>query len=155
MRLPCQEGDWFLVPLPSGGYASGLVARASKRGRVLLGYFFGPRRAAPPDVEALAGLTAASAVLVARFGDLDLVQKNWPVLGQRGEWRRSLWPMPAFANRDLLTEQVWRVEYSDDDPNRLVARIPFSANDAKRFPPDRVSGSGAVAIKLDQLLTGT
>lgn len=45
-------------------------------------------------------------------------------------------------------------EYSDEDPNCLVVRIPIAASEAECFPPDRVSGSGAVAIKLDQLLTG-
>jgi hypothetical protein len=152
VRLPYEEGDWFTIPLPSGGHASGLVARAAKSGRVLLGYFFGPRRATPANLEELAGLTPHSAILVSRFGDLDLMQENWPILGQRGEWRRELWPMPLFVNRDLLSQSIWTTEYSDGDPNHLVARLPVSPNEAERFQPDRVSGSGAITNKLDHLL---
>jgi hypothetical protein len=41
MKLPYSEGSVFLVPLRKGGYARGVVARASPKGKGLLGYFFG------------------------------------------------------------------------------------------------------------------
>ncbi len=41
-NLPYQEGDWFAVPLRSGGYGVGLVARAPGNG-IVLGCFFGTR----------------------------------------------------------------------------------------------------------------
>ena len=45
MKLPYSEGSVFLVPLRNGGYARGVVARATGEGKGLFGYFFGPRLA--------------------------------------------------------------------------------------------------------------
>ena len=61
------EGDWFAVPLREGGFAAGVVARANPKA-VLLGYFFGPRRAAVPSVEEVSRLRPDDAVLVGKFG---------------------------------------------------------------------------------------
>jgi hypothetical protein len=55
------EGDWFGVALRGGGFGVGLLARKSAGG-VLLGYFFGPRRAVLPDLKDLVGLSAGDAV---------------------------------------------------------------------------------------------
>ena len=97
MKLPYQEGDWFAMPLPSGGFAVGTIARAAKGGKALLGYFFSPRRSAVPGVEDLESLDAPSAVVVARFGDLALIRDEWPILGRTAGWNRNLWSMPAFG----------------------------------------------------------
>lgn len=43
-RLPYREGTWFALPLRKGGYAVGVVARMAPRGRIILAYFFGPKR---------------------------------------------------------------------------------------------------------------
>ncbi|MGH9822314.1 MAG: Imm26 family immunity protein [Blastocatellia bacterium] len=47
-KLPYVEGDWFAVPLDDQGYALGMIARARPRGRMLFGYFIGPRRREAP-----------------------------------------------------------------------------------------------------------
>jgi hypothetical protein len=51
MKLPYSEGSVFVVPLRKGGCARGVIARASRRGRVILGYFFGPRFASAAGVK--------------------------------------------------------------------------------------------------------
>ena len=65
------EGDWFAVPLRTNSFALGIIARANPEG-VLLGYFFGPARDEQPELVEAAGLAPDHAVLVAKFGHLDL-----------------------------------------------------------------------------------
>jgi hypothetical protein len=93
VNLPYSEGSAFVVPLRSGGYARGVVARAAPKGKVLFGYFFGPILASQ-DEATLDGLRPTDAILRVRFGDLGLVQGDWPTLGFIPGWRRSEWPMP-------------------------------------------------------------
>ena len=100
-RLPYCEGDWFAVPLRDTGYATGLVARADRRGG-LLGYFFGPRRESPASLEDLQMLTPSDAILVGQFGDLGLLRGAWPIIGSAGAWDRAAWPMPLFARTDVV-----------------------------------------------------
>ena len=80
MKLTYLEGSAFLVPLPSGGYARGVVARTAPKGKILLGYFFGPPldQGADPRLESL---NAKDAILCVRFGDLGLIEGHWPILG--------------------------------------------------------------------------
>ena len=153
MKLPYQEGDWFAVPLASGGFALGIVARTTKKGRVLLGYFFGPRRPVPESVDDLKEQFAEQAILVARFGDLSLVRKEWPILGRSRDWYRGKWPMLAFVNRDPLSGRAWRIEYADDDPNKLIGRTPISVSETIGIEMDRVCGAGAIEMQLDRLLS--
>jgi hypothetical protein len=153
MKLPYQEGDWFAVPLPSGGFASGIVARTTTRGRVLLGYFFGPRRPGPGTVDDLNDPSAERAILVARFGDMSLIRGEWPILGRSQDWERDEWPMPAFVNRDPLSGRAWRIEYADDDPNALINRTPIAVAETAGLEVDRVCGAGSIEMQLDQLLS--
>src|SRR3954471_347393 len=116
MKLPYSEGTWFAVPLGKGEYCIGVVARAAPRGCVMLCYFFGPRRCSLPSLSEVEDLRAGDAVLVARVGDLALVQGDWPVLGQPKIWRRQDWPMPFFIRRAEFSARAWKVHYSDHDP---------------------------------------
>src|SRR5688500_15207999 len=91
--LPYREGDWFAVPLRTGGYALGLAARSNRRG-IVLGYFVGPRSTQLPTVEQTQGLAAGNAVYVGMFGDLGLLHGEWPVIGQGTGFSRADWPLP-------------------------------------------------------------
>src|SRR5262249_24112871 len=114
MKLPYREGTVFLVPLRTGGYARGVVARSGPKGKVLFGYFFGPRLSVP-EVNALA-LDPSKAILRAMFGDLGLIKKEWPIVGWVDGWDRSRWPMPDFVRRDPSgKKRPVRVQYSDTD----------------------------------------
>lgn len=144
-------GDWFAVPLREGGFAVGVVARAQADG-VLLGYFFGPKRAEVPELTELAHLTAAGAVLVSKFGHLGLLKKKWPILGRTDEWDPQAWPMPAFVRFEELTGRSFRVIYADDDPNRLLREEQIPAGTAEQGPKDGLLGAGATEIALTSLL---
>lgn len=149
MKLPYSEGSAFLVPLSNGGYARGVVARTAPKGKILLGYFFGPRlEAADPDLK---HFKAREAILCARFGDLGLIEGHWPILGNLPIWKRSEWSMPDFVRRDLLGKLKPKlVRYSDDDPSQPIGE--YAVDDTAGLANDSLSGYKAVEAKLDKLL---
>lgn len=152
MKLPYGEGDWFAVPLRSGGYAVGVVARMAKHGKVLLGYFFGPQRDHLPTLDEVTSLDPARAVRVLRFGDLALLNGEWPIIGRCFEWDRRRWRMPAFVRRNELRRSAWKVEYADDDPNEVAAESPLTSG-GDDIELDALLGAGAVELVLTKLLT--
>jgi hypothetical protein len=150
--LPYREGDWFAVPLPGGGYAVGLVARASRIGKILLGYFFGPRRDEVPALSELLELQAGDAVLVDLFGDLSLYNREWPLLGSTPQWDRTRWPMPVFGEVDEDAGFGWRVEHPTEDPTIEPVLKRVSRAEASRLPEYHLMGAEAVADHLDGIL---
>ena len=109
MKLPYKEGTLFAVPLRHGGYAIGLVTRTSPQGKILLTYFFGPARKMVPEADELQNLRPQDALRVARVGDLSLIDKTWPIIGQLQSWKREEWAMLPFARREDITKKAWRV----------------------------------------------
>jgi hypothetical protein len=150
MKLTYHEGSIFLVPLRNGGYARGVVARASPKGRGLFGYFFGPRLASIRSL-AFEDLIPSKAVTRLHFGDLGLINREWKICGEIQNWDRSEWPMPDFVRRDPLGKIKPRlVRYSDTDPNKILEEYPV--DDDSGLEVDSLSGYGAVEIKLSKLL---
>jgi hypothetical protein len=124
MKLPYREGTWFAVPLRDGGFAVGVVARATPKGKIILCYFFGPRRSKPASISDVRNFAPHDAILVHRVGDLGLINGEWPILGELPSWDRNLWSMPQFVRKDELCNRAWRVYYSDNDPAQLVKEEP-------------------------------
>jgi len=151
-NLPYREGTWFAVPLRGGGYAVGVVARMAPMGRVLTGYFFGPRRTELPSLEEVRGHRPDLAVLVQRFGDLHLMEDKWPVLGNDDSWQREEWPMPVFGRYVEGDGKAWRVEYQHEDPNSVPRETRMSVEESRQLPENGLLGAGAVEIKLSKLL---
>jgi len=116
IRARYGEGDWFAVPLRDGGFATGVIARANPHG-VLFGYFFGPKRRELPTTRDLTGLSATTAILVARFGHLGLKDGKWPLIESARDWNRADWPIPTFGRFEDLSGRAFAVEYDPDDPN--------------------------------------
>ena len=148
MKLPYSEGSVFLVPLRTGGYGRGVVARMAPKGRVLLGYFFGPRLISI-DAATLDGLVPEQAALRIRIGDLGLMNGEWHICGSVSNWNRCHWPIPEFARR-APGMRTRLVRYSDDNPNHVVAEQAI--DDDPGLSTDSLSGYRAVEIKLDQVL---
>ncbi len=150
MKLPYSEGSIFRVPLRDGDAARGVVARTNRQGKVLFGYFFGPRLS-PSATISSDDLRPAKAILQARFGDLGLINGEWTIHGQVPDWNRSDWPMPDFVTRDPLgMKKPLLVRYSDADPNRVEARYEIA--DDHGLATNSLSGYGAIEIKLTKLL---
>lgn len=149
MKLPYREGTVFLVPLRNGGYARGVVARMSAKGKVLFGYFFGPRHSSR-EVTPLDDLDPVSAVRRMMFGDLGLINGEWPICGTVPSWNRSLWPMPDFMRKDEVSERAWLVRRSDNDPSIIDEEYPTDYDST--LAPDSLYGYGAVELVLTKLL---
>ncbi|MDG4879954.1 hypothetical protein [Mesorhizobium sp. WSM4884] len=147
-RLPYRESSVFSIPLSHGSFARGVVARIAPKGRILLGYFFGPRVSSAE----IGGILPDKAILIARFGDLHLISGKWQVFAEIGDWNRAEWPIPEFVHRDLLgvlPDEV--VRYSDDDIGGLGSRerrpiIPTG------LAEDQLMGAEFVEIRLSNLL---
>jgi hypothetical protein len=145
------EGDWFAVPLKSGGFAAGLIARASKRGRVLVAYFFGPRRKVAPTLPDLEKLSPSDAEFVLKFGDFSLHSGEWPILGHQSFWNRMDWPMPTFARVDDEGNCI-RVQYSEEDPSQCIGEELCSIEESRHYSEDGLFGSHLLASRLDKCL---
>lgn len=152
MRPVYQEGDWFAVPLQSGGFGVGLIARANSNGG-LLGYFFGPRRAAVPPLNDLLGLSARDAVLVRKLSHLGLKNGKWPLLGRLDNWDPGQWPMPVFIRQEELSGRSFRVFYDPQDPNRLLREELVPLGDPAQGPEDGLMGAEFTEIRLSRLLS--
>ena len=151
MKLPYREGTWFGVPLRQGGFAVGVVARTTNQGKIILCYFFGPRRIAVPAFAEVEGLKPSDAIRVVRVGDLSLIRGEWPIIGQVGKWKRLEWPMPSFIRRDALSCKAWRVQYSDTDPNSIDHQEPTQYE--SELETDSVFGASAAELVLTKILT--
>ena len=151
MKLPYEAGTWFAIALRCGGYAVGNVARTPKQGKVLLGYFFGPRREVVPSLGELSSQRATDAIRVLRFGDLALIKGQWPIIGRSSGWTPQDWPMPSFVRKDGLSGKSWEVSYKDEDPSEVVAE-ELLVRDSDDMERDGVFGAVAVELLLSQIL---
>lgn len=151
MVLPYSEGSWFAVPLRNGGYAIGVIARMAPQGRIVFGYFFGPKRNVVPQVLEVDGLCAGSAALSVRVGDLGLIKGEWPVIGRATHWSRDDWPMPSFVRRDPLSNRALLIRYKDSNPGEVESESPLLAWDRSE-QEDGLCGYGSVEKKLTNLL---
>jgi hypothetical protein len=148
------EGDLFGVPLTTGGFAAGLVARRDSAG-LTFGYFFGPRRNSMPSIGEFGELSAAAAVYVRIFGHYPLIAGVWPLIGRMENWHRDEFPLPAFCRSPPKGHEqdgcllVWH-----DDSNFLypVRRARVTREECERFPADGVCGYATVAEELDCIL---
>jgi hypothetical protein len=139
MTVRLVEGQFFMLPVERGQYAIGLIARVPRRGSVLLGYFFGPRRSSPPNDAWLNGLHATQAAFVCRFKDSSLFRGEWKLLCTLQGFDRAQWPVPTFHRFDGSVTHVpasssvtdWRVEYGDDNLIVPLNETPAEAADLK------------------------
>jgi len=150
-KVVFDEGTWFAVPLRSGGFAAGVVARTTPRGGVVLAYFFRRLWDRPPSLDEVKGLMPQAAIRVMQVGDLGLVDGTWPVIGRDLDWHRDEWPSPRFIRRDDLSRRAWIVQYSDRDPNVVESETPTSYD--TKLEDDGLYGAGAAEIVLTKLLS--
>lgn len=153
MRQSYQEGSFFAVPLLSGGYGAGLVARLSPGSKIMLAYLFGPKQDGLPDLARLKTLTAQDAIKVLRVGDMALVSGHWRVLGELDAFDAAQWPMPQFLRRADALKRAWRVTYATNDPARSEREesVPY---ETVGFEADSLYGYGSAELLLTKLLAG-
>ena len=148
-KVRYQEGDVFAVTLRGEGWCLGVVARKPKGGKVLLGYFFGPRLSELPTADRLPSLSADQARRIAKFGDLYLIDGKWPIVGHIPDWDRTKWPMPRFVLRDPLVARAVLITYAEDNPAQEVAREPCPV-DISGYEKASLWGAGFAEAVLDK-----
>ena len=151
MKLqPYREGSWFAIPLGNGGYATGLVARLSPQGKVMLAYLFGPTHWTLPTLADVQELRPAHALKVIRTGDVAVANGRWPVIGNMLDFRREEWPVPMFIRRADALKRAWQATYADDPakPEREVS-VPY---ETQGLESDSLFGYGSTELLMSKLL---
>lgn len=149
-KLQYSEGTWFSVPLLTGQYAVGLIARKGSRGR-LFGYFFGPPRKAVPSRAQLGKLNPEDSVFLSRFGDLNLLEGSWPIIYHEKDWDRSRWPLPPFSRFDEIEGKAWLTTYSEE--LKFIREEQCEPGRARSYPKDCLSGAGALETHLTRVFS--
>lgn len=149
------EGQWFAVPLLKDGYAIGIIVRGSYKTKGGLGYFFGPKYENIPADEATWEKKPGEAILIARFGDLGIINGRWPLIESTRPFSKEEWSIPKFGLEvSLLPGKGFIREYGQNDTGELILikEEPVDAKDIVDLPEDSSMGDGAVEIRLTKLL---
>lgn len=152
-KLLYKEGDWFVVPLESGGYAIGRISRMTKNKFILLGYFFGPKFIKIPELKDLEKYSFEDAIFIHRFSYLGFKNEEWKILGHIDDWEKKKWPVPAFYRKDPLSKDHHRrIIYSDTDVNEEILEESVPYEMVKDLPEDGLAGYKYIEEKLNSLL---
>jgi hypothetical protein len=149
------EGQWFGIPLRQGGYALGIIVRGSYKTKGGLGYFFGPKYARIPDENDTIEKKKDDAVLISWFGDLGIINGNWPLIGSSHQFSRDEWPIPIFGREiSLIPNRGMIIEYEDNPKGewRVQKETPVDLKEITGLPVDGFLGGGVIEIKLTKLL---
>ena len=148
MRLPYKLGDVFAFPLRGeGGFCVGVIAGMPEDGKVLLGYFYEKIYAHIPSKTEVADLKPHDALRIWRFGDLSLVNKEWPIVGRIAAFNLTEWPSPKFFRESMLQ----LITYANSDPLRKTQVEPYLDN-GERYERDDIYGAGAVEIAMTNIV---
>lgn len=156
-----EAGTWFAIPLPSGGWALGLVARrrigTGRKGRRIFCYFFGPRVSEPGDFGwPIKGLPN-DRVLFARTGDEALMRGRWVVIGKDADFSKANWPMPKFKRGPGMgggpdwKKRAILVRYDDDLENAYDEEVVIIEDESK-YPDDADVGYLAMEDAIDRAM---
>ena len=156
VSVPYREGDWFAVPLRSGGYGIGSTARRDRDGGKPSWVTSSAHSISSNLMTSdLVGRTADNAILTCICSDLGLLQKEWPIIDHSSTGKRDDWPMPIFGGISPDKKRAWRSEYSEEDLGVELRSAWTTAEDARRLPEDGLWGYGAVEVRLTKLLTSS
>lgn len=144
-----KNGTWFTVPLRSGGYAQGVVARAGNDG-ILFGYFFGPKLECQPSVVP-ENICSKDRILYGQFGDLGLINHEWNIIGVDPNWKNEDWPMPPMIRVDEHAGIAFMSKY-DDSTMACISEERCDPSLVDTHPYDRLMGYGSVEVRLTKLL---
>ena len=143
------EGNLYGVPLGNGIFGVCLVARAGRLGT--LGYFSNQAYDRLPNIGDAVFLRG-DAAWVALFGDLGIVNGEWPLIGPIPHWNRELWPLPVFGRMSELSGRAFRVTYDDSLRSRPAVEAA-DPDEVANLPKDSLAGSGFAEQRLRKLLT--
>ncbi len=154
-KLKYNEGDWFAVPLTNKQFALGLVARVDRNMHEILGYFFGEVFVAVPVLEQEPTYSPADAVLMGWVGERGIVYGTWPLVLRGHSIDKQKWPVPVFAQRDMVHPEMgtW-LRYDNDQPSSMAPvegqYVPWS--EIAHLPKDGLYGHIALELRLSLIL---
>jgi len=151
-RARLVEGTCFAIPLPSGGFAVGMLSQLLA-GKLPFGYFFGPRHSEPPGNDELANLDPRTAIVRVKFGRTEIDNGRWQTIGRLEDWTPADWPTPPHTSGEAGAGLMWRIEYPRDAPKDHPARLErVGAQEASGLGRDIVMGALALEKELDRQL---
>lgn len=147
-RTRVKDGDVFAVPIPSGGYVIGVVARVGDRND-MLAYFFEPRLQTLPSPDSMPRVSHAQAVASAYCSSLGISEFGWPLIGSTAS--DISWPVPVFSFYDPFTLRPCLVAPPNDPPFNQVdfLKVPCDPDDALRYSLSGLLNHGGVEDWLD------
>ena len=149
-RARLVEGSCYAIPLPSSGFAIGVLTHMIG-GKLPFGYFFGPRRLSVPGPEDIVTLAPDTAVLQAKFGRTEIDSNHWPLIGGIPKWDPVAWPTPPHTSGLAGHGMVWRVDYDRAAPkDKEVRLVKVAETHATGLPGDVLYGALALAKELDR-----
>jgi hypothetical protein len=116
---------------------------------MLLGYFFEPPLVGPPTIDDTRNLTARDAFYITRFGDLGIIEGQWPVVSDDGIWARDDWPVPTFG-RIVDIGQGWAcaITYDESELEKTTGEVRISREQALQLPEDGYAGHNWLKLRL-------
>jgi len=148
------EGDFFAVPLKTGGYGIGIAVCVGPRGTVV-GRFFAPVRESLPTMNDLEHLTENDSVHVEHFRDGGLRDGSWTIIGQHPTWDSYEWPIPKFGWFQPFGDQPGgrAFEMELDENLKTYRQKEISMAHFEQLPYEILVGSKAAEITITLALT--
>src|SRR5262249_29559740 len=115
------------------------------------GFFFGPRRDAPPALNDILPFTPNDAIYSTRFSLPSLSEGDWPIIGALEGWDRRVWAVPVLRRFDELTGRYLGVRY-EEDLFQPVEEFPLesSADASRHIPPAGLVGDLLLPKRIEQ-----
>ena len=153
-RQEYSEGDFFAVPLKTGGFAIGLALCLGIKHDVVA-RFFGPVRDSLPSLDELKNLREINSAHIEHFLDDGLRDGSWEVIGQYPEWDAYDWPIPKFGwlERSPSNSEGQAFEVELDENLRASRQKKVSIEHFNTLPYEVLVGSKDVEITLALALT--
>ena len=151
---PYSEGDFFAVPLKTGGYGIGIVVVTGPRGTAV-GRFFGTTRDSVPTLNELKHLTEGDSIHVEHFRDEGLQDGSWKIIGQHPSWDSYDWPIPKFGWFQPFTDKSGgrAFEMELDENLRTFRQKEVSIEHFRTLPYEGVVPAKAAEITVTLVLT--
>lgn len=129
-----------------GGFLGFCLILANGGKGICIGAFF-----CQGDKQPTMEIDLARADLVLQFSDLDIVDGKWPV-ARDATLKYPVKPGKFLFKRSTFSGHHFLEEY--DEKVKLVREVRVQESDVGDFPESTLFGSGAVAIRMNQIRSG-
>lgn len=148
------EGDFFAVPLKTGGYGIGIAVCLGPRGSVVA-RFFAPVRDSVPELSEIEHFTENDSVYVEHFSGEALQDGSWQIIGKLPDWDSYEWPIPKFGWFQPFSDKPGgrAFEMELDENLKTFRQKEVSISHFETLPYEGKVGSKTVEISVGLALT--